>query len=442
MTTLPAPFTLRQPLAPTVQQVDLGAIPYIVRMGEFGVRLDPTKLTALSLDLEARIEREMYAAWGLAGGMFNLSSSKQKAQILYKRLGLPTQKRTKGGGAFSTAEGSLALIKDLHPIVPHILEYGRLEKLKNTYVDTLPGFVGADGRIHPRWQGTRVPSGRLSCSDPNATNQPVRDSEGKEIRKAFIPEDGWEFLAVDLGQIELRGLAHYSQDDWLVSAFFNRRDIHKETAGELFDLPLESIDDDLRFVGKTCNFGVVYGLSPVGLVDVIPHRYRNPQIHTVEWATKFLENYFNRRPGIKNYTQKTIEFTRKNGYVEDAFGRRRWIPEVNSSQRVIQAAGERQGINHPIQSLAAGIIKLAMGWLVGYAGEGILDPLISIGIVKPIIQVHDELIFEVRKGYRETVGYMVRDGMVGVAPWMRVPLTADVEVGESWGELKKVKLAA
>lgn len=159
-------FSLRQPSAPHVSAVDLGAIPYIVRITEFGVKLDPSKLSALKLDLEARIEQERYAAWGLAGGMFNLSSIQQKAQILYRRLGLPTQRRTKGGGAFSTAEESLALIKDLHPIVPHILEYMRLEKLKNTYIDALPRFIGADGRIHPRWQGTRVETGRLSCADP------------------------------------------------------------------------------------------------------------------------------------------------------------------------------------------------------------------------------------------------------------------------------------
>lgn len=302
--------------------------------------------------------------------------------------------------------------------------------------------MGRDGRIRPRWQGTRVSSGRLSCADAPLQTIPVRTKLGKLVRNAFIPAPGYRFVAGDFNQIELRILAHESRDAKMIETYLRGGDIHMETALAVNRLErLEQVTSKLRRDAKTVNFGIIYGLSPGGLLNSIPPEDRDPAVHTPKWANQFMESYFRLYSGVRAYIDGVIAFVRRNGYIQDMFGRRRYLPEVLSTSNKIKALGEREAQNMPIQAGAAGVLKMAMEDLITLCGKGVLDALIASNAVRAVLQVHDELIFEVLEACWEEVAAMVKRTMerVGEELGMVVPLVVDVEVGDSWGSLEKVQ---
>lgn len=433
--------TVPYPIPPNVKEVDINSIPYLVHMTRTGIKIDPSKFAALSHQFAIRIQEEETAAWLSVNEPFNLGSDEQVAKILFIKLGLSPSKKTKGGG-WSVDESVLEEIKDQHPIIPHILERRRLNKLKGTYTDGLPKKMSEDGRIYARWNGAFVETGRLSCRDPNLTTIPARDEEAKDIKKAFVASDGYIILGEDYSQVELRCAAHISQDKGMMDAFWRGEDIHAATALDVFNLPsLAAVSVRQRRDCKIVNFGILFGLSAYGLLGNIPPEERDPNIHTKAWAEDFIANYFKVRPGLAKYIDETKAFVRRYGYVRDVFGRIRWIPEIASSQGRIRAEGERNAINMPIQATAAGIIRVAMGDLLSVNGKkGALDGYVKANLVKPILQVHDALYFEVYEPIWRDVANMVKIVMEGAAPWLTVPLIADVEVGPSWGEMEKVVL--
>jgi len=425
---------------PNVKDVDINSVPYLVHMTRAGIRIDPEKFAILSHKLAIKIQDEEARAWVSVGEAFNLGSDDQVAKMLFIKLGLSPKKKTKGG-KWSVNEDVLEEIKEQHPIIPHILEHRRLSKLKGTYADGLPKKANTENRIYARWNGAFVETGRLSCSGPNLMQIPARDEEAKDIKLGFIPEPGKVFVALDYGQVELRTAAHISQDQGMIDAFWRGEDIHLATAMDSFNISSpELVSYVQRRDAKILNFGVLFGLTPYGLLNNIPAEEKDPYIHTKAWAEDFIQRYFRARPGLKKYIDATKAFVRRFGYVQDVFGRVRWIPEVASSQARIRAEGERNAINMPIQATAAGIMRIAMGDMLSVNGSGALDAYVESGLVRTPLQIHDQVILEVWEPIWRDVATMVKVVMERAAPWLSVPLVADVEMGPSWGELEKVKL--
>ena len=413
--------------------VEVPLIPVLVKMQSNGVALDDKILQAMSSTLGIRLAQVEHDILDSVGHSFMISSTQQLADVLFNELRLPKTKKTKTG--YSTDASVLEHLKvmvtdgdatDADPrsllILDRILEFRELSKLKSTYVDALPQLVNAStGRIHTNYNQTGSATGRISSNYPNLQNIPVRSELGREVRKAFISEDSseWTLIAADYSQIELRVLAHLSEDKSLVEAFLNDEDIHSATASQVFGVSIDSVTLDMRRIAKIMNFGVIYGLSAYG----ISQQTDLPR----DEGAKFIEGYFSKYPGIKGYLDGMKEEVKKTGYLETVCGRRRYIPEVNSPNYQIRQAAERMAVNMPIQGTAADIVKIAM---INIDHAMTRKQLRS----RMILQVHDELIFEVPKDEITTMLEIVQELMPGALD-LSVPLKVEIKTGTNWGSL-------
>jgi len=404
-------------LAHLYQQVELPLARVLSRVERAGVRIDEGALSSLSQQYAAelaRIEKEIFE---LAGGEFKVNSPKQLQEVLFERLKLTPIKKTKTG--YSTDEGVLEQLASQHELPGRILAWRRLAKLVSTYIDALPPLVSQrSGRLHPLFHQTGAATGRLSCSHPNLQNIPIRTAEGIRIREAFVPAEGCRLVSADYSQVELRILAHCSGDDSLIDAFEQGEDVHRRTAAEVAGIAVDAVSDDQRARAKAVNFGIIYGSSAFGLAG-------NLGIATAE-AQATIDAYFERYRGVRRFLDETVETARERGYVSTLLGRRRYLPDLRSKNRVLRQAAERMAVNSVIQGTAADLIKQAM--------VEVDEALEDAGLRgRMILQVHDELVFEVPEDEVEAVGRLARERMQGVFR-LRVPLVVDVGSGRSWRE--------
>lgn len=401
--------------------VELPLAPILARMELAGVALDVEQLEALSITLDVDIRKLENEIYEIAGEKFNIGSPKQLQTILFDKLGMKPSAKTKTG--YSTSASALEELALEHPIVEAILRYRELAKIKSTYADALPKLINSKtGRIHTSLNQTVTATGRLSSSDPNLQNIPVRTELGREIRKAFIAAGDSILLSADYSQIELRILAHVTEDVNLISAFENDEDIHQATACTIFDCTPGDVTPEMRRRAKTINFAVIYGMSDFTLAHELSL--------SVKEAREYINRYFAKFPGVLGYTEETIAKARHQGYVTTLMGRRRYIPDINASNRNIRLFAERAAVNMPIQGTAADVMKLAM--------INIDEELRASGLSsRMLLQVHDELVFEVPPVELEDMARMVRNGMAN-AYKMRVPLRVDVKVGKNWAEMSPV----
>ena len=395
--------------------VEMPLVPILAEMELTGVAVDMDRLQSLSASLAdqiAALEKDIYE---LAGTDFNISSPKQLQTILFDKLGLPASKKTKTG--YSTDADTLAALAPAHEIVAKLLEYRELTKLKSTYADSLPKLINpTTGRIHTSLNQAVTATGRLSSSEPTLQNIPLRTEVGRRIRKAFVASPGNCLICADYSQIELRILAHVSRDPELIRAFRAEEDIHTRTATRLFDVPADAVTPEMRRQAKTVNFAVIYGMSEYGLS-------RELQIPT-QVAKTYIENYFQEYPGVRLYAAETLSRARLSGYVESLLGRRRYIPELNSPNRVYREFAERAAVNMPIQGTAADIVKIAM--------IQVHRRLTELGLkTKLILQVHDELVFESPESEAADAIPMIRECMEKAFD-LDAPLRAEVKVGKDW----------
>lgn len=399
--------------------IEMPLVPVLAQMEFNGVRIDTDALretSALYTQRLQEIEQEIYS---LAGQPFNISSPKQVGEMLFETLKISAKAKKTKGGQYSTSEEVLESLRDKHPVVGRILDYRGLKKLLSTYIDALPALINPrTGRIHTSFNQTVTATGRLSSSNPNLQNIPIRHEDGREIRRAFIPDDGCEFFSADYSQIELRIMAHLSGDANMMEAFRLGQDIHAATAAKVYKVPLAEVTRDQRSKAKTANFGIIYGISAYGLSD----RMHVP----VKEAKELIDGYFQTYPQVKAYMDSSIALARDKGYTETICRRRCYLPDINSHNAVVRGYAERNAINAPIQGSAADIIKVAMANIhQRFQREGIRS--------KMLIQVHDELNFSVLPEERERVQRIVIEEMEG-AYLMQVPLQADCGWGKNWLE--------
>jgi DNA polymerase I len=405
-------------LASVYQDIEIPLVPILSEVERGGVLLDEEQLKLQSRELEKRLHELEQEAYGLAGEEFNLGSPKQLQQIFFEKLGLPIIKKTPKGQP-STAEPVLQELALDYPLPKVIMEYRGLSKLKSTYTDQLPKQIAqSTGRIHTSYHQAVTATGRLSSSDPNLQNIPIRTEEGRRVRKAFIAPDGFKIMAADYSQIELRIMAHLSQDEGLIHAFKNGLDIHKATAAEVFGGSVEEVSDDHRRSAKAINFGLIYGMSAFGLS-------RQLNISRGD-AQDYINLYFDRYPGVKEYMDRTRELAAEQGYVETIFGRRLYLPEIRASNFQRRQAAERTAINAPMQGTAADIIKKAMITVHGWLASSNLDTRMTM-------QVHDELVLEVPESNIQEVAAGVEKLMSGAAE-LSIPLVVEAGVGDNWDE--------
>ena len=399
-------------------EIELPLVPVLARIERNGVKIDAAMLRKQSTELAKRMLELEGEAHTLAGQAFNLASPMQIQEILFGKLQLPVLKKTPKGQP-STAEEVLTELALDYPLPRVLLEHRGIAKLKSTYADKLPEMIHPKtGRVHTSYHQAVAATGRLSSSDPNLQNIPVRTHEGRRIRQAFVPEAGYKMVSADYSQIELRIMAHLSQDDGLLKAFASGADIHSATAAEVFAVAPDAVSDDLRRSAKAINFGLIYGMSAFGLAQQLKIERSAAQ--------QYIELYFARYPGVKAFMDRTRAQAHTQGYVETVFGRRLYLPEINASNQARRQYAERTAINAPMQGTAADLIKLAMLAVDSWIRESAL-PLTMI------MQVHDELVFEVRTDILEMAKQGIRQHMTGVAQ-LAVPLLVDIGVGDNWDE--------
>ena len=398
--------------------LELPLCPVLYRMEKEGVAIDRQQLTQFGQMLTERIADCERLIFSYSGAPFNINSTKQLGELLFERLGLPVLKKTKTG--YSTNAEVLEKLKDKHPIIPAIMDYRMLTKLNSTYADGLLKVIGSDGRIHTTFQNLVTATGRLSSTEPNLQNIPVRTDLGAEIRKMFIPKPGYVLVDADYSQIELRVLSHIADDSVMQQAFVSGMDIHTVTASQVFGVEPESVSPLQRRHAKAVNFGIVYGISEFSLADDIGvSRYE---------ARAYIDSYLTKYHGVRNYMKQVVSDARESGYTTTMFGRRRYIPELKSANFNIRQAAERIALNTPIQGTAADLIKLAMIRV---------DAALSAQYPKArlILQVHDELIVECPVEIAQEVSALVSEQMQQVAS-LKVPLLAEAKWGNSWYEAK------
>ena len=404
-------------LARVYEEIERPLIPILFAMERTGVLIDPELLRRHSRELEKGMAEVEARAFGAAGGPFNLGSAKQLQEILFDRLGLPVVRKTPGGQP-STAEDVLEELAPQHDLPRLVLEYRGLAKLKSTYTDKLPLLADRQGRLHTSYHQAVAATGRLSSSDPNLQNIPIRTAEGRRIRQAFIAPEGHVLVAADYSQIELRIMAHLSGDEGLVKAFREDRDIHQATAAEVLGVAPEDVTAEQRRSAKAVNFGLIYGMSAFGLA-------RQLGIDRAA-AQQYVDLYFERYPGVKAYMDATRKQAREDGHVQTVFGRRLYLPEIRSRNAQRRQYAERSAINAPMQGTAADIIKLAMirvdAWLRAASVPARL-----------IMQVHDELVLEVARDEADAVMSNLA-GLMAQAAELSVPLKVDAKSGANWDE--------
>lgn len=400
-------------------EIEMPLMPVLAQMERNGVRLDTEVLSETGEQFRQRMQQLETEIYELAGHPFTITSPRQVGEVLFDELKLNEKAKKTKSGQYSTGEEVLEAIKHKHPIVEKILAHRALKKLISTYIDALPKLIyPATGRIHTSFNQAVTATGRLSSSNPNLQNIPVRGDDGREIRKAFVPEPGCIFFSADYSQIELRIMAHLSADEHLVNDFRCGRDIHAATASRIFHKPIEEVSRDERRKAKTANFGIIYGISAFGLAERM-------EVSRTE-AKELITNYFDTYPRVKEYMQTSVERARELGYIVTEFGRRRYLPDITSRNAVVRGYAERNAVNAPIQGTAADIIKIAMVRIAQrFEAEGIQS--------KMILQVHDELNFSVLPEELDHVKNIVIQEMEG-AYTMSVPLLADCGEGKNWLE--------
>jgi len=408
-------------MEPLLRDIELPLVAVLTDMEWEGISIDPRVFSRLNAELGAELRRLEGEIATVAGEALNLNSPRQLATILFERQQLPILKRTKTGP--STDADVLEQLAAMGHALPRlILDYRELQKLKSTYVDTLPATVNRHtGRIHTSYNQTGAATGRLSSSDPNLQNIPVRTPRGEEIRRGFVPRAGWQFLVADYSQIELRIMAHLSEDPAFIEAFRQGGDIHRQTAALIFGVPVEQVTADMRARAKTINFATIYGQGPFALSRQLGIAQED--------AKSFIARYFERFAGVRAFLDRQIQLAREHGYVETLFKRRRYIPEIKDRNFNMRAYGERNAQNSPLQGSAADLIKLAMIRIHGALREQKLRS-------RMLLQVHDELVFEAPPEELERMGQLVRDHMEHVVE-LRVPLVVDIGVGPNWLDAKR-----
>jgi DNA polymerase-1 len=419
---------LRKALGKRLEELNLAALFYDVEMPlahvlasmeRRGVLLDVARFEKLRKEYAQRLDTLMGEAYELAGGEFNIASPQQLREVLFEKLGLPTKGVRRGKTGYSTDVDVLTRLAARHPLPGKILEYRALAKLKSTYIDALPEAVNpSTGRLHTTFNQTVAATGRLSSSDPNLQNVPVRGEQGRRIREAFVAPPGSVLVAADYSQIELRVLAHLSQDRALLDAFRSDQDVHARTAAEVFGVLPGTVTADMRRTAKVINFGIIYGMGPQRLAYELG-------ISLAE-AQRYIGSYFERHAGVREYMKAVANEARERGYVETVLGRRRAVRELNSRDRGAAQAAERAAANTPIQGSAADIIKIAMIAVERRLARENVEAAL-------ILQVHDELLLEAAEGDPEAVARVVREEMES-AMSLTVPLRVDVAWGQSWSE--------
>jgi len=399
--------------------VELPLVPVLMNMEMTGVCVDRDKLMELSKSFEHQLEQLESIIYSIAGEEFNIKSSQQLGRILFEKFKLPVQKKTKKKTGYSTDVNVLTTLAEKHELPEIILRHRTLAKLKSTYTDALLDLVHPEtGRIHTSYNQTVTATGRLSSSDPNLQNIPIRTDEGMEIRKAFVPRKDWILVSADYSQIELRILAHYADDDILIEAFNNDEDIHTRTATEVFQIFPSFVTSELRRQAKVINFGIVYGMSPYGLSKELGISQK--------MAKTYIDNYFSRYKGVKRFVDQTISDARKTQKTSTLLGRIRLLPDINSSNKVVREFAERTAINTPVQGTAADLIKLAMIRVDAAFREGGLNSAM-------LLSVHDEIVFEVPPEELASVKVLVKEIMEGI--WnLKVPLKVNLASGDNWAE--------
>jgi DNA polymerase-1 len=392
----------------------------LARMEFAGIKVEKRVLAQISEELATGLDKDEDRIYALAGVKFNINSPKQLAQVLFEDLGLPGGKKTKSG--YSTGQEVLETLLDQHEIIPYIIDYRQLSKLKSTYADALQGLIHPEsGRVHTIFKQALTATGRLSSVEPNLQNIPIRMEAGRRIRKAFVAGSKETLLfTADYSQIDLRCLAHISSDETLIDTFQRGIDIHTRTAAEIFKVPLERVDESLRRRAKAVNFGIIYGISDFGLA-------RDTGVTRKE-AGRYIEEYLNSYPGVKQYMQDVVDYGIKYGYVETALGRRRYLPDLRAKNKMVQSFARRMALNTPIQGTSADIIKLAMIKV---------DEMLTHHGLKSrlLLQVHDELLLEVPRSELEETAEIVRSCMES-AYTLKVPLIVSMKVGTNWYEMQ------
>ena len=423
----------------TFDTLEMPLVPVLVKMQRDGVAIDTGALAPMSVQMGEQIDAIRQSMYDTMGHEFNLNSTKQLGDVLFNELYLPPTRKTPSGG-FTTNAAALDGLKEFldsgnaegvdpkaYQVLDMVLEYRQLTKLKSTYVDALPTLVNPNtGRIHTEFKQTGSDTGRLSSTEPNMQNIPVRTELGRQVRRAFVAENApeWTLLGADYSQIELRILAHYSRDEGLMAAFLNGEDIHAATAASVYGVAISDVDSEMRRVAKIMNFGVLYGLSPFGI--------RQQTGFSAEEGKAFIDTYFTKYPGIQGYIEGIKEQVKQDGYVETLMGRRRRINEVHSNNFHIRAAGERMAVNMPIQGTAADIVKIAM---INIQQRMDANKMRS----KMILQVHDELIFEVPRDELGQMQAIITELMPSAVPphvGFEVPLGVEMKVGDNWGDME------
>lgn len=406
-------------LAPVLNDIEMPLMPVLARIERQGALVDANLLGNQSVELGNKMTELEREAFAIAGEEFNLGSPKQLGVILYEKLGMPIISKTATGQP-STAEAVLAeLAEQEYPLPKVLMQYRSMSKLKSTYTDRLPEQINPrTGRIHTSYHQAVAVTGRLSSSDPNLQNIPIRTAEGRRIRQAFVAPQGYKLLAADYSQIELRIMAHLAKDEGLLHAFRNDLDVHRATAGEVFGVELPDVTNDMRRSAKAINFGLIYGMSAFGLAKQIGVDRKQSQA--------YVDRYFARYPGVLDYMERTRAQAAEQGYVETIFGRRLYLPDINAKNQALRKGAERMAINAPMQGTAADIIKRAMVAVNGWLEDSGLD-------ARVILQVHDELVLEVHEDLVEQISKDIRVHMSGAAE-LDVPLLVEVGVGNNWDE--------
>ena len=409
----------KQHCAQLFYDIEMPLVPVLVNMETNGVRIDTEALQQTSREFGTRLKEIEEDIYRLAGETFNIASPKQVGEVLFDHLKIADKPKKTKTGQYVTSEEVLESLRTKHPVVGRILEHRGLKKLLGTYVDALPQLINPQtGRIHTSFNQAVTATGRLSSSNPNLQNIPVRDDDGKEIRKAFIPDDGCEFFSADYSQIESRIMAHLSGDPHMIEAFRSGNDIHAATAAKIYKINIDEVTPDMRRKAKTANFGIIYGISTFGLAERMGVSRQE--------AKELIDGYFATYPQVKAYMDRSIEVARSQGYVETIFHRKRFLPDINSRNATVRGYAERNAINAPIQGSAADIIKVAMARIYRrFTDEGLRS--------KMILQVHDELNFSVLPEEKERVQQIVLEEMEKACP-MQVPLKADCGWGKNWLE--------
>ena len=408
-----------QGMAALLQDMELPLSRVLAEMERAGMAVDGARLEEFGRDLAVRLQAAETEVYTLAGQQFNIGSPKQLGVVLFEELGLRAGKKTKTG--YSTDADTLEKLRDVHPIIPAVLEWRKLSKLKSTYADGLARFIGSDGRIHSTLQQMVTATGRLSSTEPNLQNLPIRREDGSEIRRCFVTKPGWVLVDADYSQIELRILAHIANDTAMQTAFRDGEDIHAVTASQVFRVPLGEVTSQMRSRAKAVNFGIVYGISAFSLADDI----HVPQ----KEAQSYIDAYLNHYEGVRTYMERIKEEAREQGYVTTLFGRRRYLPELKSSNFNTRSFGERVALNTPIQGTAADVIKLAM--------VRVRNRLLEEGLqARLVMQIHDELLIEAPEAEVQQVCALLQQEMEGAAS-LSVKLDAAVSTGENWYDAKK-----